>query len=640
MADLTRREILSTGAAVAAATMASAIEARPVAGSRPNILWLVSEDNNPFVGAYGDRRAHTPTLDRLAAEGILYRNVYSNAPVCAPSRFGIITGVHAESAGPAHNMRAEARLPRMLAGFPQFLRQAGYYCTNSAKTDYNSNLDTNEIWDVSGKDGHWRNRPDNAPFFAVFNHEITHESAIFNSPVYPPAPDRVKPGDIALPAYLPDTPGIRQDFATYYNRIEQMDGQIARKLADLDAAGLADDTIVFYYSDNGGVLPRSKRYCYDEGHRCAMILRIPEKWRHLAPSGPGTEIAAPVSFIDLAPTVLSIAGLKAPAHMQGKAFLGPHAARPKQYAFGMRNRMDERYDMVRTVTDGRYRYIRNYSPHRIWGQHVAFEWNAKGYQDWEAAHQAGSLNPFQDAFWQTKPFEQFFDLRADRDQVNNAIDDPAHRQRISAMREALDAHMLSINDNGFIPEGSPIEGYDESRRTGAYPLRRIIALAGVAAKGEPKNLLHLRERLGDANEVIRYWAAQGLLILGEHARAALPDLEKLMVQDPSPHVRIVAAEAHANLAGGGSQAVSVLASLLDTHTNPRVRLQAINSLTYVGDKARSAKAVIKRAAESDDGYLVNAGRYLGMVLDGTYTPSSPILTFSGVVSKTRVVETK
>lgn len=629
MSQITRRNLLSTGAVAAAAGLAAKVQAIPEGKDRPNILWLVSEDNNPFIGAYGDRLAHTPTLDQLARDGILYRNVYSNAPVCAPSRFGIITGVHPESAGPAHNMRAVAKLPPLLAGFPEYLREAGYYCTNNAKTDYNSDLKPEKIWTASSKQAHWQDRPDGAPFFAVFNTETTHESRIFQT-----LDGRVKPEDIRVPAYLPDTPGIRQDFATYYNLMEKMDGEIAARLAELEAAGLSEDTIVFYYSDNGGVLPRSKRYCYDEGLRCAMIVRIPEKWRHLAPGAPGREVLAPVTFIDLAPTVLSLAGIAKPAHMQGSAFLGRYAGKPKAYAFGMRNRMDERYDMARTVTDGRYRYIRNYSPHRPWGQHGQFQWIAKGYQDWETAHLAGTLNPVQELYWQRKPFEQFFDLESDRDQVVNLIGDPVHHARIDAMRHALDAHMLEVNDNGFIPEGSEIEGYAESRRAQAYPIKRIMAVAAVAAEGRPSSLAALLKHLQDDNAEIRYWAAQGLLIQGEAARPALAAIVETMRTDRSAHVRIALAELVATLTDA-PEPVTLLTALLDSAVHPRVRLQAITALTYIGEKARPARAAIARAAMEDDEYLKAAGRYLGFVLDGTYTPSSPVLDIKAFMERMR-----
>lgn len=300
----------------------------------------------------------------------------------------------------------------------------------------------------------------------------------------------------------------------------------------------------------------------------------------------------------------------------------------------MRNRMDERYDMARTVTDGRYRYIRNYSPHRPWGQHGQFQWIAKGYQDWETAHLAGTLNPVQELYWQRKPFEQFFDLESDRDQVVNLIDDPVHHARIDGMRSALDAHMLEVNDNGFIPEGSEIEGYTESRRAQAYPLKRIMAVAALAAEGKPSSLAALLKHLQDDNAEIRYWAAQGLLIQGEAARPALAAVAEAMRTDRSPHVRITLAELAATLADA-PEPVTLLADLLDGSAHPRVRLQAINALTYIGEKARPARAAIARAAAEDDEYLKAAGRYLGFVLDGTYTPSSPVLDIKAFMERMR-----
>jgi len=368
-------------------------------------------------------------------------------------------------------------------------------------------------------------------------------------------------------------------------------------------------------------MPRGKRFCYD-GMRCALIIYFPKKWAHLAPGKAGTVVTAPVSFVDLAPTLLSLLGLPIPSYMQGKPFLGPAAAKPQKFAFGMRNRMDERYDMIRTVTDGRYRYLRNYSPHRIWGQHGAFMWQARSYQDWETAHLAGTLNQAQERFWQKKGFEEFYDLEMDPDEVKNLILDPGQQARISEMRQALDTHMIEVNDNGFIPDGCPIEGYEESRKQGAYPLRRIMDLAAVAAKGDATNIPRLRKELSDPNDVVRYWAAQGLLILGNKAKDAIPNMQKVVADDLSVHVRIAAAEALVNLTGD-SEAMKLLIRTLDKNPNARVRLQALNALTYVGDRARLALGEIQNAAESDDEYLRDAGRYLKFVLEGTYTPASP-----------------
>lgn len=614
---VSRRGVLGAAAGLAAAASGAAV-ASPAQGERPNILWIVSEDNNPYVGAYGDRLAYTPTIDGLAKKGLLYRNVYSNAPVCAPSRFGILTGVYPESCAPANHMRAKARFPKDLRTYPELMRQAGYFCSNNAKTDYNSDIDPQAIWDVQGKQAHWRARPQGKPFMAVFNYETTHESRLFT-----PTPGRVTPDMVTLPPFLPDTPGIRQDYASYYNLMEKMDGQLAERLAELAADGLADDTIVFHYSDNGGVLPRSKRYCYDEGLRCEMVVYVPPKWRHLMPQASGTEVVAPVTFIDLAPTVLALAGVAQPPQMEGRAFLGA-TAKPQALAFGMRNRMDERYDFTRTVTDGRWRYIRNYNPHRPWGQHQAFEWLAKGYQDWEAAHRAGTLNAVQDRFFQTKPYEELYDLKVDPHQLTNLVGAPRAKAMLTRFRTAVEDQMRRINDNGFLPEGMPGEGYVESRNRAVYPLDRVMTLAATAARGEPASLPLLTQALASDVPVERYWGATGLLILGRAATPARTVLEHAMRDDPSPHVRVVAAEAVARM-GNPAEAVRLLVAIVDGSPSWPVQLQALNSLTFIDPAAvRPVLPVIRKMAEVDQEYVRNAARYLTAVLTGTYTPATPI----------------
>ncbi|MBT2186093.1 sulfatase-like hydrolase/transferase [Sphingobium nicotianae] len=625
---LSRRAMLGNMGALAAAAAAARATAAPAA--RPNILWIVSEDNNPYVGAYGDKLAHTPTIDGLAAKGLLYRHVYSNAPVCAPSRFGILTGVYPESCAPANQMRAVGKLPKAFRTYPELLRAAGYFCTNNSKTDYNCDVDPKAIWDEQGGESHWRGRRAGQPFMAVFNYETTHESRLFQ-----PTAGRVKPEMVRIPAYLPDTPGIRRDYASYHNLMEKMDGQLAERLAELAADGLAEDTIVFHYSDNGGVLPRSKRYCYEEGLRCEMVVYVPPKWQHLMPARPGSEIATPVSFIDLAPTLLSLAGIAQPAQMVGKPFLGARRAKPQRYAFGMRNRMDERVDFSRTVTDGRWRYIRNYMPHRPWGQHQAFEWLAKGYQDWEAAHRAGTLNPVQDRFFQTKPYEELYDLAADPDEIRNLAGDAAAAPMLATLRKALDAHMLAINDNGFLPEGMAGEGYVESRDRRVYPLADVMALGAVAARGDAADLPRLVAGLSHATSVMRYWAATGLLILGAKAAAARPALAQAMQSDTSPHVRIVAAEALCRL-GDAPDAVAALIALSgDQAPSWQVQLHALNALCFIGDAAQPALPVARQVAQGDQEYLRSLGRYLIATLTGSYTPASPIFDYEHMMEQVR-----
>jgi len=580
--------------------------------ARPNILWLVSEDNNPFLGAYGDPLARTPTLDRLAREGVRYENAFSTAPVCAPTRFAILTGVPAESCGPAQNMRAQGNVPAFLRGYPEYLREAGYFCTNNGKTDYNGPFDPAKMWDLSGPLAHWRRRPKGEPFLSVFNSRTTHEGWLIYS-----RPDGTPPEDVRVPPYLPDTPAIRADRARYYDRMARLDAEFAARLRELEDDGLAEDTIVFYYSDNGGVLPRSKRYCYDDGLHTPLIVRFPEKWAHLAPAPPGSVVTSPVSSLDLAPTALALAGVQPPAHMRGTPLT---AARRPAYAFAARDRMDERYDMMRTVRDARYRYIRNYSPHRPYGQHHAYAWQQKGYQEWEQAHLDGTLTPVQDRFWHPKPPEELYDLHTDPDEVRNLVGDPRHRAVLDRLREALDEHILEVHDNGFIPEGSPLEGYDQSRAPGAYPLRRVLDLAGAAIRRDPARLPVFTANLDDANEVIRYWAASGLLILGPAASPAADALSARLAAETSPQVRIVIAETLA-LLGRTGDAVRHLADTLDGHPDKKVRLQALNALTYIGPAARPALPSIARAAFADDEYLRNAGRYLWHVLNGTYRPA-------------------
>ncbi|WP_375195866.1 sulfatase-like hydrolase/transferase [Sphingobium sp.] len=602
--------------------------ALPAQGRRPNILWLVSEDNNPFIGAYGDKLAHTPNIDRLAREGVLFRNAYSNAPVCSPTRFTILTGVHSQSCAPANQMRAIGKAAGILQTYPEVMRAAGYYCTNSGKTDYNCDIDANAIWDANGKDAHWRNRPEGKPFLSVFNFGITHESSIFQ-----PTAGKVSPADVRVPAYLPDTPGIRQDCASYYNLIEKMDGQIGEKLAELADAGLADDTIIFYYSDNGGVLPRSKRYCTDEGLRCALVVYLPPKWAHLAPAKPGSAFEAPVSYVDLAPTIIAIAGARAPATMQGKPFLGPSVVR-QTYAFGMRNRMDERTDFVRSVTDGRYRYIRNYMPHLPLVQNQAFAWLARGYQDWDALNRQGKLSPVQAKAFQPRVYEEFYDLQVDPDGVDNLIANQDHSGRIAAMRRALDTEILRIVDNGFIPEGAPLEGYLPSRAAGAYPLKRIMALAQAAGRRDQRKIALFERALGDPNDVVRYWGAMGLLLLGDGAQKARPALENVMRADPLKQVRIVAAEALI-ASGQPGHGIATLGDLLgETETVP-VRVQALNALTRIGEPARAVLPQIRAACRAEVRYVADMATYLVQELEGTFDPHKPVFDLEKLMQAVR-----
>lgn len=612
---------LSRRAALGSLAGLAALSSRGLAAGssdRPNILWLVSEDHNPVTGPTGDPLARTPALDRLAQAGVLFTHVYSTSPVCAPSRFGILTGIYPESCGPAHHMRANARLPREFRTYPELLRQAGYFCTNNEKTDYNCDVDPMAIWDRQSTSTTWRDAPAGQPFMSVINFMTTHESRQFQA-----VAGATRPEEVRIPAYLPDTPEIRENFATYYNLIEQMDGEVGQRLAQLAEDGLADNTIVFHYSDNGGVLPRSKRYCYEDGLRCQLIVYAPPKWQHLLPARPGEVITDPVSLIDLAPTVLAIAQVPQPPQMVGTSLLARRDGTAPSLIFGSRNRMDERIDFVRTVTDGRYRYIRNYMPHRPWGQQQAFAWQATGYQSWERAHLAGELSAVQDRFFQPKPFEELYDLLQDPDEVSNLAGEPALQAVHEHLSRALDEHMLAINDNGFLPESMTGEGFFESRNRDVYPLEDLLVLAGKAAAGDPECIPALVEALASPVEVIRYWGATGLLILGSEALPTRATLQAAFDGEPSPLVQIVMAEALVRL-GESAAGVARLVDILDSEAPWQIKLPAINALTFIGRAAEPALPAARRMAESSVTFLRSAGKYLALQLTGEYRPETRI----------------
>ncbi|MBE3098433.1 MAG: sulfatase-like hydrolase/transferase [Planctomycetes bacterium] len=582
------------------------------AATRPNILWIVSEDNNPYLGCYGNKLVRTPTLDGLAREGVLYENCFSQAPVCAPSRFTLITGMYATSCGPAEHMRAQGKVPSVVRGFPAYLREAGYYCTNSAKTDYNGPINIKDAWDESSGSAHWRNRPAGKPFFAVFNHGVTHESSMFSKGGRPPG--GTDPAKVVLPAYHPDTPEFRQDRAHYYDQMALLDGQVAKLLKALEDDGLAEDTIVFYYGDNGGVLGRSKRFCFDSGLHVPLIIRFPKKFQHLATGAPGSRIEAPVSFVDFSATVLSLAGVPAPKYMEGHAFAGPAAAGPQEYAFSFRNRMDERYDFVRTVRDKRYRYIRNYMPHVIYGQHVSYMFQQRSVQVWQQMYREGKLVGPQKFFWEEKPEEELYDLATDPDEVKNLAAGPQHQEILRRMRAANEQHILRLRDNGFIPEGSPLEGYDTAHDPKAYPLEKILEVANTATRRDPANLPKLTAWMEDENECLRYWAALGCVMLRDKAAGAADALVKRLA-DSSGQVRVAAAEALC-WAGQEAKGLPVLEECLSKNENAWVRLQAANALQNIGEKARPALPALEQALASQKNYVLRAVEYTVAELKG------------------------
>jgi arylsulfatase A-like enzyme len=488
--------------------------------------------------------------------------------------------MYACSLGIQHH-RSKVAIPDRFPLFPQVLRQAGYYCTNNSKTDYNIAGDR-PAWDESSKKAHYRNRKQGQPFFAVFNFTTSHESQVAPKPGK--TATRIPPGKIPLPPYHPDTAEIRRDWANYYDQMTQMDHQVGEILQELDQAGLKEETIVFYFSDHGGALPRGKRNIHDSGTRVPLIIRFPAKWSQLAPADPGAWVEDPVSLVDLPPTLCSLAGIAIPPNFQGKAFLGAAKTPPRDDVFLFRGRMDERYDMVRAIRDRSSLYVRNYNPHRPCGQHYSYPFQVlPSMRSWYGEYVAGRCDPVQSAYWQAKLGEEFYDAESDPFQIRNRVEEPQSKAQVNSLRARLRAEVLSIRDTGFIPEGmldrlagnGTIFDYAQSP---AYPLDRIVDLADHASDRNPAFINEFVAALEDPHPVIRYWGALGCLILKERAAPARKQLQARLADDWAD-VRVVAAEAIAYL-GEEAAAIQTVADVLRSGNRFEV-LAAQNTLDFM-----------------------------------------------------------
>ena len=425
---------------------------------QPNILWIVAEDLSPIIPPFGDSTVATPTLSRLAAEGVRYTRLFSPSGVCAPSRAAIALGMYQNHSG-AHHMRTsgnprffpeglipyEAMPPAGVKMHSEYLRKAGYYVTNNAKEDYQFKKPVT-AWDESSRNAHWKNREPGQPFFAIFNLGITHESQVWaraNDSLW--VPDDL---DVPVPPYLPDNEVGQRDVRQVYSNIKQMDKQAGDILAELEAEGLLDSTIVFWYTDHGGPLPRQKRLLYDSGVHVPMIIRFPGQQRA------GEIDDQLLSFIDLKPTILSLAGVEPPSYVDGEAFLGEYKTEEERtYVHGAADRFDEEYDMIRSVRDHRFKYMKNFQTDKPYYLPVAYREQMPIMKELLRMRDAGELNEYQ-AQWfrETKEDEELFDTESDPHELHNIAGDPEYAEKLVEMRNELTRWMDEIDDRGVLPE--------------------------------------------------------------------------------------------------------------------------------------------------------------------------------------------
>ena len=589
-------------------------------GKHPNILWITSEDNGPQLGCYGDEYAKTPNIDALAQRSLRYHRCWSNAPVCAPARTTIISGMYATSLG-GHHMRSGVRLPATFATYPDILRKAGYYCTNNSKKDYNFATEDGG-WHESGRKAHWRNRPKkDTPFFAIFNYTVSHESKIRTRP------HQLKhdPAAAPVPAYHPDTAEVRHDWAQYYDKMTEMDQQVGEILAELEADGLSESTIIFYYGDHGSGMPRSKRWPFDSGLRVPLLLHVPAKFRHLAPTdyGSGKVTDRLVSFVDLGPTAISMAGLKPPTNMQGVPFAGKYNGTAKQYLFGYRGRMDERIDMVRTCTDGRFIYMRHFYPDRPYLKHVDYMFQTPTTRVWNEMYRAGDLNEAQAKFWQDKPVEELFDLEADPDEINNLANSADYRKKTAELRNTLQNWMRETLDLGLLPEAEMhrLAG-SQSPREYALTHRKLFArLSDVAFRSMDPNDGYSTQELiklsADPYSGIRFWAVRGLATRSNRDTKRNKALMTAS-NDVSPSVAIAACDGLLSDESISTQrkAVERLIELADV--NRQGHFAAVAALNVLDMNASLTEAEIRQISELTREAKqppVRLGKYVGKLID-------------------------
>ena len=519
---------------------------------KPNILWIVTEDNSlHYMNLYTKGGAEMPNVSSLASEGIVFNNAFSNAPVCSVARSTIITGVYSPRIGTQYHRRMSlVKLPDDVKPLPVYLKEAGYYTSNNSKEDYNFIKD-GEIWDESSGKASYKNRKKDQPFFHVQNFHNTHEGQLhfdqehLDNALKTNNLDSIKP----FP-YHPDTPTFRYTQSLYHNHHKDVDKEIGKFIKKLEDENLLDNTIIFYYADHGGVLPRSKGYIYESGLNVPFVVRVPEKFKKLSPFKAGSRTSTFVEFVDLVPTVLSIAGIEIPRSVDGKPFLGKKLKKSKlekqNTTFGYADRFDEKYDLVRSVRVGKYKYIRNYQPFNVDGLYNFYRYKMLAYKEWYKLFQDGKLNEVQSQFFKPRAPEALYNIDEDPHEIKNLAKDKNYIEILLDLRTKLNDHLVSINDLSFIPEPhllknglDDIVSYSEKNKD---LISRLIKISDLSLNDYKQVSSKIQDALNDINPWVRYW---GLIVSSSFGSKALENKEQInsiFENDPENLVRMRAAE--------------------------------------------------------------------------------------------------
>ncbi len=588
----------------------------------PNILWIISEDHGPMIGAFGDSQASTPVIDAFAEQSITFTHAFSVAPVCAPARSTLITGMYPNSIG-THNMRSFGRVSSEITFFTKYLRNSGYYTANIGKHDFNM-MPPEGVWDETNDDNrvqdwdrtaYFQKTNGEQPFFSIINLFNTHESRVkrdMENQIRDLSNTKHSADALTIPSYYPDTPQIRQVMAQYYDNIGDVDSALSGILRTLASDGLAEDTIVFFFSDHGTGVPRSKRSPYNSGLHVPLIIHIPRKFEHLTNITAGTKVDDIVSFIDFAPTVLALTNQQIPSHLQGTPFLLADGNRETKYAFGFRDRMDERFDLVRTARTQRFHYIKNFMPYQPHGQHIDSMYRSHEVAKvWTSATQNGSLSAIQSSFFSAKSSEELYDIAVDPYETINLAENPAYKAMLIEMRAATVDWMRKIKDIGLIAEselqkksfGSSV--YDIGQDSSNYDFEQTLKVAELASQMNKSNISQLIASTKHNNDTVRFWGTLGIIALNRDGIDALPSLRPLL-KDTSIAVRVNAAEAMCQLSEC-NESLEVLEKVI-LNESGAAQLRAAVALDNLDEKVAPILPAIKRLAREYQAVTFHTGK--------------------------------
>jgi len=521
------------------------------AADLPNFVWLTSEDNSVhFSRIYSETGISMPAIEGLAEHGLIFEHAFSNAPVCSVARTTLLAGAYAPRIGTQYHRRSKlVPMPDNGRMYPWYFQQAGYYTSNNSKTDYNVVNDGG--WDDSSPNAIWRNRQAGQPFLHVQNTALTHESSLhFSREEMEMTANKTTSDSVTLFPYFPDTPTFRYTHARYLDNHVRVDNYFADYIAMLEEDGILDDTFIFYFGDHGGVLPRGKGYAYENGLHVPLVIYVPKNWKHLVDADYGARIDGFVSFIDFAPTILNLAGIDIPPHMDGKPFLGAGVSMEevnrRNEVFGYADRFDEKIDHVRALRKGNLKYIRNYQPFNVDALFNEYRYRMLAYAEWWDLYRAGSLDATQKQFFEPRPAEQLFDLGDDPFETTNLAKDPVYADVLSEMRHKLNGRVKSINDLSMLPESVLFtEAFDDPVLFGRQNSARIASLVDIA----DLSLQSFNDVAADIAIALksedpwgRYWGLIVLSSFGEEAYTFVEIARRMATEDGENLVRLRAAE--------------------------------------------------------------------------------------------------